>query len=77
MTVLFQEAPIHISIEQLSKLEIVKYYTTNEVTEKVTHCHAEEYKRLYCIYLNLRLTKKSERKRKVVNFSERSLFGME
>ena len=26
----------------------------------------EEYKRLYCIYLNLRLTKKSERKRKAV-----------
>ena len=43
MTVLFQEAPIHISIEQLSKLEIIKYYTTNEVTEKVTHCHAERF----------------------------------
>lgn len=43
MTVPFQEAPIHISIEQLSKLEIVKYYTTNEVIEKVTHCHAERF----------------------------------
>lgn len=33
MTVSFQEPPIHISTEQRSKLESVKYYTTNQVIE--------------------------------------------
>ena len=80
MTVPFQEPPIHISIEQLSKLEIVKYCTANQVIKSLTAMQKdflgfhEEHKKLYCIYLNLKLTKKSERKRKVVNFSKRSLF---
>lgn len=34
----------------------------------------EEYKRLYYIYLNLRLTKKIRKKKKSSNFSKRSLF---
>lgn len=33
MAVLFREPPIRISTEQLSKLEVVKYYTVNQVIE--------------------------------------------
>lgn len=33
MTILFQEPSLHISTEELSKLEMVKYYTTNQVIE--------------------------------------------
>lgn len=33
MTLPFQEPPIHISTEQLSKLEIVNYYTTSQVID--------------------------------------------
>lgn len=38
MTILFQETSLHISTEELSKLEMVKYYTTNQVIEG--HCLA-------------------------------------
>lgn len=78
MTVSFHKSSVCISKEQLSKLDIAKYYTTNQGI-KVSHCQEEipsivtKSTTAYIVLLKSETDKKNQ-KGKILNFSKTSLF---